>query len=198
MRSREAYARFPVVAMLVLALPLFAGAGGAVSYQVHGDVVRFSGCGGTVCGGLDVQRGYAGDDATFLWFNVYDSATGNYAYGYGRIPNTDLTVSSTTHAALDTDTTNNPDIEIFECTSSGCARVPGGRFTARWDKNGFASSAQSAHWKEVVGTLRRTTTGVYRFDSADASGSILGREFPAAVGEVGTAKSVNVSVESSR
>jgi hypothetical protein len=196
MESREADTRFTVVATLLLAIPLLAGAGGTTRYRVHGDVVRFTGCGGTVCGGLDVQRGYAGsEDATFLWFNVYDYATGDYAYGYGRIPSTDLTVSSTAHASLDTDTTNNPDIEIIECISSACVRVPGGRITARWDKNGFSSSAQSVHWKEVIGSLRRTTTGVYRYDSADASGSVLGREFPAALGEVGAAQSVDVRVE---
>jgi hypothetical protein len=139
-----------------------------------------------------------GSTTTFLSFNTQtctpDFSVCRGVFGFGNIPNADFSVNGA-NATLNTNTNTNPNFTVFNYvqdnvngtfnTSPGV----GGIVAISWKKNGVQSSTFKGTSTFVSHVFTHTNTGEQDFDTATATGTLLGVPLPALQSSfIGTAK----------
>jgi hypothetical protein len=207
--------------MLSLALCLF-GVHGSFNQSVaqrtihavaNSDFVSAQGC-SVGCLFLQVTRVGSGQDVqTMLMYNYssFNDSLGTYVteFGSGIIPNEDFRAPgiTITQHVLDTDTTNNPDIEVITFyndpnTGEFIVLTPNrGRINFEWVKNGqYSNTANGSSVTKInEGTPFAMTTrqiGLSESATGKFKGSLLGTTFDdQGGGSIGTYHQVTLIVE---
>lgn len=158
---------FAVVMLGCLGLlaPGFVAAGQSIDFTADGPFGQINGWDNGRYVSVNVSRGGNHTNAsTFLSYLSYDLNYGNFIYGWGQIPNQDLTQLGTQSLKLNTNTATNPNFSY-----SG----PLGVIDIEWTQ----TSAFSTEWvgvnNYVSGSLISRNTGSSRSNSAVANGQLI-------------------------
>jgi hypothetical protein len=117
---------------------------------------------------MSVSRGGAVDaPETYLYYYSYNSCTNEWAYGSGRIANSDFTVSGKT-SRLRTDPAASPD---FYTTGET------GRIDITWTEDRSVRSKWEGRYETITPTQRVRSRGKGESSAAKASGKMLSLSF---------------------
>ncbi|HMH84044.1 MAG TPA: hypothetical protein VK531_14340 [Gemmatimonadales bacterium] len=172
------------------------GSGKQSHFNAHGDFANANWTaetdGGFVIGTVGVDRGGPPNDpATFLTYFI-EQCDNDFncilSGGEGLIPNQDLRVSGTS-VELNTNIDGNPSFSTFGV-------IPPGLVSVNWQANGLLQQTfNGTSGLRVPGFMSRRT-GISRFASADASGTVAGFSFASVHGNgrVGSNSTVTIDI----
>src|SRR6266404_4222093 len=200
MTFRETYTRGSVLPA-ILGVVLLASVNGkalvipVIHFQANGAFGQVTSCDASTCVFVSVTiGGPSNSPQTFLYYDLSNFVTGAESFGYGFIPNANVSVGALGVVTVNADTSTIADFTNLVCDVNGCSPGRGGVISGTWQKVNFFSQRNTSEAQTTYPNARYIVNGTTDQISAIAQGTALGVAFSDA-GTIGTNHNTTVIVQ---